>query len=240
MLLVVAAAVLAAGLMIGLTGIGGVLVVPALTALGGIALERAVAASLLAFLIAGVPAAVVHLRRTKVPAAQAIALCACAGPGALAGALSFDWLPGHAVRPFIALLAVCSGAYALMRSHVVREGTGPGIALLAPLSLAIGYASAISGTGGPVLLVPILLLLGATARTAIALGLAIQIPVTALASAVYFAKGRVDLGLAATIAAVMLLGMTGGTWLSGRLSAQATMRAVAIILIAVGVAYGLG
>lgn len=240
MIFAVGLAVLVAGAMIGLTGIGGVLVVPALTALGNVALERAVAASLLGFLVAGVPAAVVHLRRTRVPARQALVLGLLAGTGALAGASTLDRLPESAVRAFIALLAISSGLYALWRSRTPASGANEvRIAVVAPLALVVGYASAISGTGGPVLLVPILLLLGVMANTAIALGLAIQIPVTALATAVNLAKGRVDLALATPLAALLLLGMAGGTWASARLSPRATLRCVAITLIGVGVAYGL-
>lgn len=240
MIAAVGLAVLLAGAMIGLTGIGGVLVVPALTALGNVALDRAVAASLLGFLVAGVPAAVVHLRRTRVPARQALVLGLLAGAGALAGAWTLDRLPEAAVRVFIALLAISSGCYALSRAGAATSAPRvlPTV-LIGPLALVIGYASAISGTGGPVLLVPVLLLLGTAARTAIALGLAVQIPVTALATAVNFAEGRVDLALAAPLAALLILGMAAGTWLSGRLSPRATMRCVAITLIAVGVAYGM-
>ena len=241
MILVVAAAVLAAGLMIGLTGVGGVLVVPALTALGNVQLERAIAASLLGFLIAGTPAALVHLRRNKVPLGRALALGGGAGAGALAGAFTLEQLPAPAVRLFIAVLATASGIYAFVRAG--RSSTAsrpePVTAALLPLALLIGYASAISGTGGPVLLVPILLLLGARAESAIALGLAIQVPVTALATAVNVAKGRLDFGLATVLAALLVLGMLAGTRIAARLSPAASMRAVALVLIFVGVAYGM-
>ena len=53
MTLAVAVAALLAGVLIGLTGIGGVLVAPALTEFAAVPLERAIAASLLGFLIAG-------------------------------------------------------------------------------------------------------------------------------------------------------------------------------------------
>jgi hypothetical protein len=114
----------------------------------------------------------------------------------------------------------------------------PATFILLPLTLLVGYASAISGTGGPVLLVPILLLLGARAESAIALGLAVQVPVTALASAVNVANGRLDLELAALLALLLVLGMLAGTRLAARLSPPATMRAVGILLIFVGLAYG--
>ena len=241
MILVVGAAVLAAGLMIGLTGVGGVLVVPALTALGNVDLERAIAASLVGFLLAGTPAAVVHLRRNQVPFGRAAALGVAAGAGAVVGAFTLHQLPASAVRLFIAALATASGIYALVRAgrSATAARTEPGTAIVLPLALLVGYASAISGTGGPVLLVPILLLLGARAESAIALGLAIQIPVTALATAVNIGKGRLDVNLAALLAVLLVLGMLAGTRIAARLSPSASLRAVGTVLVFVGLAYGI-
>jgi uncharacterized membrane protein YfcA len=48
LIFVVAATALAAGLLVGLTGIGGVIVVPVLSGAAGVPLERAVAACMLA------------------------------------------------------------------------------------------------------------------------------------------------------------------------------------------------
>lgn len=83
MLWTVAAASLIAGLMIGLTGIGGVLVVPALTEFAGVPVDRAIAASMFGVLFAGVPAAFVHLRRAQLPARPLAALCIASALGAV-------------------------------------------------------------------------------------------------------------------------------------------------------------
>ena len=234
----VAVAALLAGLMIGLTGIGGVLVVPALTELAGIPLERAIGTSMLCFFCAGAFAAAAHLRRVPLDAPRLLALALAAALGALAGSASLDWLPAPAVRVFIALLALACGLHLLVRQQAAAATSIPPAGVLATLGLVVGYGSAISGTGGPVLLVPLLLALGTPATAAVALGLAAQLPITLAASIVNAFAARIDLVLGAGLGVLLSLGALAGAALSGRLSARGVSLAVALALVAVGLWYG--
>ncbi len=60
-----------------------------------------------------------------------------------------------------------SGLHALL-FHSVTEKQIPSKATLGALGAAVGYASAISGTGGPVTLIPLLLALRTPVAPAIA------------------------------------------------------------------------
>ena len=237
MLLTVAAVALVAGLLIGLTGIGGVLLVPVLTQAAGVPLDRAVAACLLGFLLAGIYAAFVHLRRARLPWRPVVALCLMAAAGAALGAATLDRLPVNAVRLFIALLCLASGLHALLsKVSVVKHS--PAAPTLGTLGALVGYASAISGTGGPVTLIPLLLVLRTPAAAAIALGLAAQLPIALSATAVYAMEGRIDWPLGATLGALLVAGTFAGAQLSGRLSGRGLTVAVALTLIGVGLWYG--
>lgn len=237
MLWIVAAAALAAGLLIGLTGIGGVLLVPVLTQAAGVPLDRAIAASLLGFLFAGIYAAFVHLRRARLELRPVALLCLAAASGALAGAATLDRLPATAVRLFVALLALGSGLHALASRHAPGDRI-PSAPMLGVLGLAVGYGSAISGTGGPVMLIPLLLALRTPVLAAIAFGLAAQLPIAMAATAVYALEGRIDLALGATLGALLVAGTLAGATLSTRLSRRGLTAAVALTLIAVGLWYG--
>jgi len=138
----------------------------------------------------------------------------------------------------MAALALASGLHALATRHAPGART-PGAALLAFLGLALGYGSAISGTGGPVMLIPVLLLLRAPVNAAIALGVASGLPITLAASAVYGAAGRIDYALASTLTVFLLAGMYAGAKLLHRLSSRALVVAVAWTLIGVGLWFGL-
>lgn len=238
MIAVVAAAALAAGLLVGLTGIGGVILVPVLTGIAGVPLERAIAACMLAFFFSSVYAAFIHLRRARLAWSRVVALCSAAAAGAALGAATLDFLPGVGVRLFIAVLALASGLHALAASHT-PTGRAPGPLPLAGLGLAVGYGSAISGTGGPVMLIPILLLLRAPVNAAIALGVVSGLPITIAASAVYAAQGRIDYVLALTLTVFLLAGVAAGAKLLHRLSSRALTVAVAWTLVGVGLWFGL-
>jgi len=230
---VVGATALVAGLLIGLTGIGGVLLVPVLTGAAGLPLERAVAACMLGFLFSGLYSAFIHLRRARLPAPPVAALCLAAACGAALGAATLDCLPALGVRLFVAALALASGLHALAARHA-DGGRVPGTATLAGLGLFVGYGSAISGTGGPVMLIPILLALRTPVTAAIALGVAAGMPITVAATAVYAAEGRIDLPLALTLAALLVAGSWAGARLLSRLHTRALTAAVAWTLVGVG------
>jgi hypothetical protein len=213
-----------------------VLLVPVLTQ-AGVPLERAIAASLLGFLVAGLYAAFVHLRRARLEMQPVIMLCVAAAAGAAFGASTLDRLPAGAVRLFIALLCAGTGLHALL-SNPRPARRVPSAPALGALGAIVGYASAISGTGGPVTLIPLLLALRTPAASAIALGLAAQLPIALAATAVYAAEGRIDLRLGATLGVLLVAGTFAGARLSGRLSGRGLTVAVALTLIGVGLWYG--
>lgn len=238
MTLAVAAAAALAGVLIGLTGIGGVLLVPALTELAAVPVQRAVAASMMSFLAAGAVAAFLHLRHADLDNRVLWPLCGTAALGALAGAASLELLPARAVRLFISLLSLASGVHALAGSHRPAARRMPSAAAFGALGLAVGYGSAISGIGGPVLLIPILLALRVPARAAVALGLAAQVPISLTATGANLLAARIDFELGAMLAALVLAGTLAGSTLSRRLPTRGVTVAVALTLIGVGLWYG--
>ena len=238
MIAIVAAAALVAGLLIGLTGIGGVILVPVLTDVAGLPLERAVAACMIGFFFSSALAAFVHLRRARLAWPPLAALCAAAAAGAALGAATLDSLPGVGVRLFIAALALASGLQALIAPRP-PGAHAPGAGRLAFLGLAVGYGSAISGTGGPVILIPILLFLRTPVNAAIALGVVSGLPIALAAGAVYAGAGYVDVPLALVLTAFLVAGVTAGAKLLHRLSSRALTVAVAWTLVGVGLWFGL-
>ncbi len=107
-----AVAVLLAGWLIGATGIGGVLVVPVLNQLQGIALPQAIGAASLAFALPGIAAAW-RLYKGDVPLpADTLALTAASLPGAALGALLVHHVATQWLLAGLALLALASGLWA--------------------------------------------------------------------------------------------------------------------------------
>jgi hypothetical protein len=226
--------VLLAGLAIGATSIGGVLVVPVLGALAQVDPGRAVAAASLGFAFTG--AAAWWLAPRPASGGGSLALDGCALAGAALGALTLAWLPADGVRLTVGLIALGSGLYALFGRARHRATPLPAFAL-ALLGLVVGCLSAWSGTGGPVVLLPLLALLGVPAAMGVDAAQRVQLPVALAATAVNFAAGRLDIVLGLGIGVLVLAGWAGGRWLARRLPVPRLRQAVALALIATGLAY---
>ena len=238
--LAIALAGLAAGTLIGMTGIGGVLLVPVLTEVGAMPADRAIGTSTAAFLLGGVAAAVMHLRHVAPAPRIMVPLCIAAIVGALTGAATIDYLTPQIVRWFISFLALFSGAFALVAPLLQKRFRDPRPWEMVVLGVLVGYGSAISGTGGPALLVPLLLILRTEIRLAVALGLLVQIPITLSATVINAHAGRIDYPLAMLLAMLVLVGTLAGGRLARYFSGRTLTLCVAVTLMGLGVWYGVG
>ena len=246
MSLLTALLVLLAGLVVGATSIGGIVVVPVLTELAGVPLQEAIAASSFGFLFTG--AAAIFLQGIAAPVTRSKSpppfarLYGAALIGAALGALTLSWLPPALARSVIAALAVLSGLVAMSRSEPAWT---PGAAqypqrtsILITLGVVVGCASAWSGTGGPVLLLPILMLARVPMALSIELAQGIQLPIAAAATAVNILKGTLNFQFGLQLGMLLLFGWAVGRILSRRLPLFVLRQLIAWVITAVGLWYG--
>lgn len=235
----VAAIVLLAGLAVGATSIGGVLVVPALTALAGLPIQEAIAVSNFSFLFIGVAAFWQARRSAHFDAtanAGALGFAIAALFGAALGAASLHWLPTSWMRSVVAVVALGSGVLALTEPLVTEGGPltpGRGMAI----ALLVGCLSAWSGTGGPVLLLPILMLARVPTLRALAMAQAVQLPIALAAATVNLGSGRLDVGLGVLVGVLLLAGWWAGWKLARHISVRLARRLIGLALIGVGILY---
>jgi uncharacterized protein len=224
------------GVLIGCVGVGGVLLVPGLVYLLGMDVHTAIATCMFSFLFSGAAGAVEYARRGSIRWSMTLWLCACAMPAAYLGAAAVSILPGRWLEGIVAALLLFSGVYALR-----RRADDSSRAFVSPLGLGMvgaftGFGSALSGTGGPLLLIPILVWMKVPLLTAVGLGQVIQLPIAALASVGNFQLGEVDIEAGLAIAVLLVLGVVAGARLAHRFPASALKAIVAGVLITVGVA----
>lgn len=231
-----------AGLALGATSIGGIVVVPALTVADQVPVPEAIAAANLGFLLPSVAAFIACRASPEMARLRLAPLGLGAIVGAGLGALTLDALPTTAVRLVVAALAVLSGLLALLRPHATASAEAarrleqPAVQLA--LGLAVGCGSAWSGTGGPVLLTPLLLVLHAPTVSAIAMAQYIQLPIAGAATAANLASGQLHWRLGLLVGAVLTVGWVAG-WLGARrLPVAVIRRLLAASLIGVGLWYG--
>ncbi len=105
---------------------------------------------------------------------------------------------------------------------------------MAGLGALVGLGSALTGTGGPVLLIPLLMLWRRPLVQVVAAAQAIQLPVAATSSAVHWFSGALDLRLGGLIGLVLLAGSIAGQKAAQRIAVHRLQRLVAGLLLTVG------
>jgi uncharacterized membrane protein YfcA len=228
------------GLLIGTIGVGGVLLPPALVHLAGLDIHAATGTSSWSFLFTGVVGTLAYARQKSMPWPLVGRLTLGAAPAATLGALTNGLVPATVVWLLLGAITLGAGAYRLRGGGPGGSGPGGGGRTGLPTATAVvtgavvGFGSALTGTGGPVLLVPVLLVLGVAPLAAVAASQVIQLPLVVFAVLGYAASGSVHFGLGAVIGVLASVGVVGGALITRRL-AQATLRRVAaIVLVGVG------
>ena len=227
---------LAAGLLIGGVGIGGVILVPLLSYLGGVDVHTAIAAAMFAYLISGAVGTLVYAKHRSIRWDMTLPLWLAAMPAALAGALTAGILPGWWLEFCIGLLTAVSGAHSLrQQADPGREGDARlPKSILAAGGAITGFLSALTGTGGPLVLIPILMWCHLPVLMAIGLAQAIQLPIAALATSGNLYTGSLDLFMGCLVAAGISFGTWGGSKLAHRLPKATLRRIVSSLLVIVG------
>lgn len=226
------------GVLVGTTGIGGVLLVPALVFLWGFDVHVAVATSMAAFMLGGVAAAVLYGRRGSIDWRAAGWLCLGAMPAAFAGTYAMAAVPARALELGIAAFIIAAGGNALRRRKL--DGAAADRAAPPPVGLVViggvtGVISALSGTAGPITLLPILLWFRLPVLAAVGLAQAVQFPITLLASVGNIVDGRVDGAVAGVVSVTLVAGIFMGARIAHNVSTATLAQLVAAVLVATGV-----
>ncbi len=224
------------GVLIGCVGIGGVLLPPALVYFGGFDLHLAMATSMWSFLFTGGVGTIAYSRRNSVDWRMVLWLGAGTVPSAVLGALSNAALPGGLLTVLLAALIVAAGVNALTKaSSAERPAYSFGNLLLLFVGAVVGFGSALTGTGGPVLLVPILIFMRAPVLSAIAASQAVSIPVAFFSTIGYVLFSQVDFTLGTALGLLAAVGVVIGMLIAHAVPVVALRRIVAVALVGVGI-----
>ncbi len=223
------------GGLIGVVGVGGVLLVPLLTYGFGIEVHVAIAAAMFSYVFSGPIAATVYARQGSIKWNMAFWLVLGAAPMSFLGAMAISVIPPSGLELIIGGLVGFAGVNALSRSsHATDRADDLSAPALAVIGGLTGFGSALTGTGGPLVLVPMMVWLKVPVLTAVGLSQAVQFPIAALASVGNFLYGTIELALAAVMAAGLMLGAATGARLAHRFSPAVLRSIVAWVLVLVG------
>ncbi len=223
------------GTLIGTVGVGGILLAPLLIFFIGIELHIAQATSSFSFLFTGLVGAIIYARRKSISWHHVLWISIGIIPAALLGARVNTILSGTALTLILATLIVFSGYNALSK-HSPDANTLQTLnkAALITIGVGVGFGSSLTGTGGPVLLVPLLLLLGFMPLAAVGISQAIQLPIAIFATIGFMLYGQIDFYLGLTLGLVQSVGVIFGAIIAHTLPQEKLLRVVAITLIGVG------
>ena len=159
-----------------------------------------------------------------------------AAPAAFIGAKITLSTPGQYLEVLIAIFIALAGINAL-RGQKVNESSSniSNRFVLIFIGVVAGIGSALTGTGGPLIVVPIMVSLKVAAHTAIGFSQVIQLPIASLATLSNFLYGSVDLIVGGVIAGGVIIGSLFGAKLAHLFSSRIMQRILSIVLVVVGV-----
>ncbi len=225
------------GILIGTCGIGGILIIPFLVYVANIDIHIVIPACMAGFIVNAAFANYAYAKRGSIRWDKALFIGIGAAPGAYLGSITVLALSSLVLEVIMATLVIGSGLRALIKSSRENRGIGlervPNSALIL-VGLAVGYGSSISGTGGPLLLIPTLLLLDFPVMAAVGLSMAIQIPIAPFATLGHVLHGSIDWALAVPVAIGLSSGVLIGAAIAHRISAITMQRTVAVALLVCG------
>lgn len=206
------------GALIGAVGIGGILLIPGLVILGVIPIHAASATALFTFLFTGALSAWLFARRGSIDWRASIPVCA--------GALAFSYI-GAVVNSLtnalildriigtVILLAGINVIFPLVKARA-RDKTPQSSLLLLGVGAAAGFGSGLTGAGGPLFSVPIMLSLGFAPLMTIGVSQILQLVSAASGTIANVAYGAIDFGSAAIVVPLELLGVIVGVTVAHR------------------------
>ena len=229
------------GTLIGAVGIGGILLIPALTAFAGLPIHAAMATALFTFAFTGITGTVMFQRRGSIDWDITRPVLTGAILFAFAGAWVNSLTGAGALAIIFAAIIILTGIYSLATWHGVpvpafnSRRQAQQILLLA-LGAIAGFGSGLTGVGGPALSVPLMILCGFPALTSIGTSQVIQIVAAVSGTLGNLWYGTVDFGIAATVTLLEIAGVLLGARIVHAVNSNLLRKFVAVLCIVTGIA----
>jgi uncharacterized membrane protein YfcA len=238
-MLALAAIAFLVGVLIGCVGIGGILLIPAISVFTGMETRLAMGTALLSFLFTALYGTFLFYRRGTIDWAVSIPICLGAAIFGYVGAQVNAIADPLWLNMLLSLIIVFAGAYVLMPSgsaegFVFNRRSHLHLALMAGIGAGVGFISGLTGVGGPVLSVPVMIALGFSPLVAVATGQVIQVAAASSGTLGNVANGSIHFPTAAWLTVVQLFGLALGVHTAHRLKTAHLRRMVALVCLAVG------
>jgi|GEM_PF-3617628 len=237
MLLLVLFFSLIIGFLVGTTGIGGILLPPVMYGLLGMNTHVAMGTSLASFIVPTMLSAWLHYRHDNIDREAAFFMAIPGIVCVLAGTWLKARMAGSSLSGILAVLIIYAGILAFRpikhvaseRSKAMRQG------LLAAIGTSVGIVSGLTGAGGPVLTVPLMIVMGYTPLCAIATGQIFALGVSCSGTVGNAFYDSVDFPLALLSSIAQTAGIWAGIVLAHAINTNLLKKLVAGLCVFTGV-----
>lgn len=228
----------AVGLFIGWCGVAGFLLPILFVSACGLDVTESLLLSFLCFAVSGAIGSWNYHRRGELPLRPALILSAGSLAGGLLGAALGGLLAPETVKKVLYVVVLLSGlAIAVRELRPQKEAGGDSFPKPLPL-LLLGFAAALlcalSGAGGPVLVMPLLVAMGVPAKMAVGTALLDSVFIALPAVAVYGSRCESLSALLPILSAAVLghaLGVSAGSATAGHVPQSLLKRGVAVFSV---------
>lgn len=239
---ILCSAAVGVGMLVGSVGVGGILLPSALTILTGIAIHESMATSLFTFIFTGIAGTIFFQRQGSIDWELVKPVCAGAAVSGFFGAWVNSILNAPSLAIILAAIIILSGIYTLRACNTVAPAASDYHArrqrfLLAGIGAVAGFGSGLTGVGGPALSVPLMVLSGFSALSAIGVSQVIQIVAAISGTLGNLYYGSIDFGIAGIITPFEVGGVFIGAHIAHIIDAQILKIFVGILCILVGAVF---
>lgn len=230
---------LVVGFLVGSTGVGGIILIPALTLLAGLDTHTAMATALASFIFSAFQVGWLYHRRGLLEFNVLIPMLAGGVVMGFVGAKVKAILMAPVLNVALALLVLLAAVNILMPA---RAGTFSFAAaskrlhdgFLVLLGCVVGFIAGLTGVGGPIISIPIMIYFGFSPVCSIAAGQSFSVGAALSGTAGNLLYGSIDWGVMVLITLAQMCGTVAGVRLACRVPAVVLRRAVAVVCLLIG------
>lgn len=227
------------GFLVGCTGMGGIILIPSLVYLAGLTSHVAMGTTLFTFFFTTMLSSYLYIRLGHVDWKSTIPLCAGGLLFAYAGAAVKAGMPAPYLNLILSLLILLAGVLVFCpvkgRSFgFMAEGRASRGWTLFLVGSGVGFIAGLTGAGGPVLSVPIMIVLGFPPLVSIAAGQVYSIPVALSGSIANIQHSAIDFHVGTWLIVVQMVGILLGVYMANRMNTAKLRKMVAWVCVFCG------
>ncbi len=225
------------GFLCGATSIGGILLIPAIQYGTGMPLSLASGTALCSFFFTAAVGTFLHLRRGNLKRDMVVPQCIGALLFSCFGALTKHVVGDVALNAILAVLIIVSGAAALRQPHPVSSmATERGrFRYLLFVGSFVGFMAGLTGMGGPVLSVPMMIVMGFSPLATVAAAQPFQMFACLSGSVGNMILDQINWKIALLSVILQSIGVWAGIRAASRLNTSLLKKAIAFLCVFTGV-----